>query len=152
MDNNSINLIKYQIDPSSVYWDATSCMFPIQIEAKNGTGDLADNGVFVMQIANLGYDPNQGDLFVRIANALDIQELPTLDSLESVNTSDLQTPFYRTNKINFFVESVEEANHVWDVTKLDVKNLVTTLNLMNAVEENDEEIIKSNFSTESYQI
>ena len=154
MDNlsekSSITLKKYQLSPDSFYWDKTACAFPFKVEAAEGTGALQDNNIFIMQLSGTGYDPNQGDMFVRIANALDIQELPDEKTIENIKTDDLQIPFYRTNKVTLFFETVQDCELFWNTCKYDVQNLVNTLNLTQNLETlEDESIITDNFDIET---
>ena len=84
-----------------------------------------------------GLDPNQGDMFNRIASVPDITDLPTIETIESMNESDIQgliTPFYRDNTIELFFETPELAERGWQIIKSDTQLLVDNLKLIDVIQ------------------
>jgi hypothetical protein len=119
--------------------------FPLYIEALSNINlDNPDDpvseeaiypaNIFVFQKNGTGLDPNQGDRFMKVATAIDIDSYPNnevivdVDELESLNPSIQGFPFFRYNKIKLFLDYPEELIEVWNFIKEDVTVLVADYN------------------------
>lgn len=134
-ETTTVTLTKAETKQEDLAWIPNISGFPIRVTA-TGTGLLEGGNVFVLQLSGTGLDPNQGDIFNRIASVPDITDLPTLDTIESMNSASIEgliSPFYRTNEIELFFETPELAEEAWKIIKSDVKLLVDNLNLKDKV-------------------
>lgn len=134
-ETTTVTLTKSETKQEDLAWIPNISGFPIRVTA-TGTGLLEGGNVFVLQLSGTGLDPNQGDIFNRIASVPDITDLPTLDTIESMNSASIEgliSPFYRTNEIELFFETPELAEEAWKIIKSDVKLLVDNLNLKDKV-------------------
>lgn len=134
-ETTTVTLTKSETNQEDLAWIPNISGFPIRVTA-TGTGLLEGGNVFVLQLSGTGLDPNQGDIFNRIASVPDITDLPTLDTIESMNSASIEgliSPFYRTNEIELFFETPELAEEAWKIIKSDVKLLVDNLNLKDKV-------------------
>lgn len=134
-ETTTVTLTKAETKQEDLAWIPNISGFPIRVTA-TGTGLLKGGNVFVLQLSGTGLDPNQGDIFNRIASVPDITDLPTLDTIESMNSASIEgliSPFYRTNEIELFFETPELAEEAWKIIKSDVKLLVDNLNLKDKI-------------------
>lgn len=135
-DNTSITLTKFDTNKTDLSWLANISGFPVKVNA-SGTGLLDGGHIFVMQLTGTGLDPNQGDMFNRIASVQDITDLPTIETIDQMNEDDIQgliSPFYRTNQIELFFETPDLAERGWQIIKSDAQLLVDNLKLMDEVQ------------------
>ena len=86
--------------------------------------------ILILQKSGGEFDPNQGDMFIRVADVVDIYELPTVETIDTMNarSSTKSTPYYRTNRFTLFCRSVEEANTVWTILKQEAKAFSSSYN------------------------
>ena len=86
--------------------------------------------ILVLQLSGTQFDPNQGDMFIRVADVTDLYELPTADTIDEMNkrSNVLSTPYYRTNTFKLFCRSVEEANAVWKILKQEARSFINSYN------------------------
>ena len=135
-NNTSVTLTKSDTTQTDLSWIANISGYPIKVTAI-GTGMLEGGYIFVKQLTGTGLDPNQGDMFNRIASVPDITDLPTIETVESMNESDIQgliTPFYRDNTIELFFETPELAEKGWQIIKSDTQLLVDNLKLIDVIQ------------------
>lgn len=88
--------------------------------------------IFVYQKNGTGLDPNQGDRFMKVATALDIDGLPNYkvkfdDALEPI-TSIKGFPFFRYNKLKLLVDTADQVDDVWTYIQEDVNFLENDYN------------------------
>lgn len=156
MSNNinlQIQLKKSTLSPSSVGW-LNHHAYPIKVEAysninlENVDVQPLPNGmypcnIFTLQLNGTGLDPNQGDRFVKVATAIDIDELPSyLIDTELSNLEDVKGyPFYRYHTIELFMNTVEEVEQFWIWLTEDVQQLVIDYNSVKEVVDSDTVII-----------
>ena len=86
--------------------------------------------ILVVQLSGTQFDPNQGDMFIRVADVTDLYELPTADTINDMNRRALNvsTPYYRTNKFKLLCRSAEEAQNVWTILKQEAKAFINSYN------------------------
>lgn len=86
--------------------------------------------ILVLQISGTQFDPNQGDMFIRVADVTDLYELPTSDTINAMNSRALteSTPYYRTNRFKLLCRSAEEAQNVWTILKQEAKTFLNSYN------------------------
>lgn len=102
--------------------------WPLSVIAVGSDG--APSEIFVYRFEGSIYDPREGDTFHRVASVNDLYEVPKLSHfLNQSADSNLQVPFYRTDRIpTLFCRSPEEVQDVWDKIVEDVHSLVKNLN------------------------
>ena len=99
--------------------------------------------LFVLQLSGTGFDPDQGDMFVRMANLTDVYELPTEDTIDSMNsrTETLQTPYYRTNEVQLACASEDEMNIVYQTAQSLITSFVNNYNSQSDISNTETTII-----------
>lgn len=94
-----------------------------------------DANLFVLQKSGTAFDPDQGDIFVKIAGLTDLYELPTAAKFEQMNDSSqvLQTPYYRVNKIELACKTLNRIDEIYTAIKEELKLFVDNYNLQNKI-------------------
>ena len=95
------------------------------------TADGYPCNIFTLQRNGTGLDPNQGDRFVKVATALDIEQYPAYTI--SINASTPETsvqgfPFYRYHTVKLYVDNPGELEDIWAFIKDDADTLVQDYN------------------------
>lgn len=136
-----IQLTRSAVAASSLQWTEAHA-FPLKVEAKSNinlenvaqtpdsTGWYPCN-IFTLQLNGTGLDPNQGDRFVKVATAIDIDEIPSYLITVSNSTpteSILGYPYYRYHSIELFVDTPEYVEQLWTWIQDDVFQLVKDYN------------------------
>ena len=125
-DNSGLNILSYPI-----YIEAYSNLNLENSDIQPNPDGLYPCNVFVYQMNGTGLDPNQGDRFMKVATAIDIDGYPSYDisiDQDTPITSVKGFPFFRYNKVKLFVDNVEELNDIWTYIKQDIKYLVDDYN------------------------
>lgn len=118
----SIILTKGVLSAEELGWVEDAQGYPLEVTAV-GQGGI-DSNIFVFQLSGTGLDPNQGDIFIKVADVLDLSELPTEDNIDSNNFT-----FYRTDSIKIFCRTKESYEKLWKNIKEDVKSLLNAYNM-----------------------
>ena len=140
-----IQLTKTEVSAEQIPWITESVVYayPITITAKSNvnfedeTSPSEDDdyqydaNIFVLQLSGTGLDPNQGDMFVKISDVVDLYELPVAAQVTNMNSNDAtySTPYYRVPTITLYCRSLEEADQVWKTVKLEVSRFLKNFNL-----------------------
>lgn len=146
-----LNLVKKELYAQTLDWvqnenPNTAFTYPLSVEIfsnaqmeKTEVGDNFDTSkeypypanILVLQVSGTQFDPNQGDMFVKVADVVDLYELPTKQKMDFMNTKSttLATPFYRTNKFTLCCRSIEEANTVWQILQQEAKAFIDNYNI-----------------------
>lgn len=106
--------------------------------------NLHPANIFVFQKSGTGLDPNQGDVFTKVATAIDLDAYPSYDyTLEDKQKLDEVRgfPFFRYNKLKLFVDAKEQIEDIWYYIQEDVKVLVNDYNNLKALNADEEEVI-----------
>lgn len=145
MSNSALQIIlkRSAVDLEELGWiNLTS--YPVTVEAfaninleedsqiePNEEGFYPAN-IFVLQRHGTKLDPNQGDLFVKVATGIDVGDYPSADSYENSIKQDpnYNYAYYRTNKVKLFTNSAEDADQLWTNLKLDAQYLVKDINAL----------------------
>ena len=138
-DNNGLNILSYPI-----YIEAYSNLNLENNEVQPNTEGLYPCNLFVYQLNGTGLDPNQGDRFMKVATAIDIDGYPSYDisiDQDTPITSIKGFPFFRYNKVKLFVDTVEELDGIWSYIKQDVKYLVDDFNRLKNLKTSEDSII-----------
>lgn len=139
----TITLTKSETNQEDLQWIPYISGYPIKVSAK-GTEGLEGGYIFVMQLTGTGFDPNQGDIFTRIASVPDITDLPTIETIEQMNEKDISgliSPYYLTNSIELFFETPELAERGWQIIQEDTKLLVDNYNLKDKIKPSESIVI-----------
>lgn len=140
-----LQIIKKELSTNTLSWlvdqhTTTAHAYPLSVEIRSninmekaGETNQAedyDANILIFQISGSGFDPNQGDMFVRVADIVDMDELPIKDYFDFMNAKSTTkaSPYYRSNKFTLFCRSVEECNTVWSILKQEVKSFVSSYN------------------------
>jgi hypothetical protein len=135
--------------------------FPIFIQAfsninlENNEAIADANGlypanIFVYQKNGTGLDPNQGDRFMKVATAVDLDSLPAYDVEVEDNlplTSINGYPFFRYNELKLFVDYPDELDDLWGYIKEDVSSLANEYNSLVDLTANAETFTTTTTST-----
>lgn len=138
-DNNGLNILSYPI-----YIEAYSNLNLENSDIQPNQDGLYPCNVFVYQMNGTGLDPNQGDRFMKVATAIDIDGYPSYDisiDQDTPITSVKGFPFFRYNKVKLFVDNVEELNDIWTYIKQDIKYLVDDYNRLKNLTASEDSII-----------
>ena len=112
-----IDIIRYplvtQVEEDKVYW-----LFKLKAVPKSGN---MPHKIFVHHAA-MNDDRYEGDIFEAICSVQQLEDLPDDVAMESVEGQVL--PYYRSDMMACLVESLEEADDLWECIKEDVSELV----------------------------
>ena len=143
-----LQLVKKELSAEELSWlaeDAPKAAFayPLSVEITSNIDmentnnpevtnpeDFYPANILILQKSGGQFDPNQGDMFIRVADVVDMYELPTIATIEAMNSrsSTKSTPFYRTNRFTLFCRSIEEVNTVWTILKQEAKAFSSSYN------------------------
>ena len=144
-----IKLIKKVLDQQQIDWLKTEnqLCYPITIELMSNVDfDNQDAesdpdfgykaNILVLRLSGLGFDPVQGDVFVKVADVSDLYELANEENFQQMNNNsdEYKTSYYRVNKITLACRSEEEVNHVWEGMQSEVKQFINNFNLQYQLE------------------
>lgn len=112
-----------------------TCNIDMENKDENKDKPVSENmdypaNILVLQLAGTQFDPNQGDMFIRVADVTDLYELPTSATINAMNSRALteSTPYYRTNRFKLLCRSAEEAQNVWTILKQEAKAFINSYN------------------------
>ena len=138
-DKNGLNILTYPI-----FIEAYSNINLENKDIEPNAEGLYPCNLFVYQANGTGLDPNQGDRFMKIATALDIDGYPSYD-IEVDTTTPITSvegfPFFRYNKVKLFVDTPEELEDIWKYIQQDVKYLVDDFNRLKNLSTSSEKLI-----------
>lgn len=140
----SIRLTRTEISAEQLGWilDSQVYSYPITISAVSNVNFEDDTAaedsnfgytanIMVLQASGTGLDPNQGDLFLKVTDVVDLYELPTAANFEAMNENSetYAVPYYRTNTITLYCRSLEEVDLVWRTMQDEVRRFLKNYNL-----------------------
>lgn len=105
--------------------------------------NLYPANIFVFQKSGTGLDPNQGDVFTKVATAIDLDAYPSYEYTvdDSQNLDEVKGyPFFRYNKLKLFVDAKEQIEDIWYYIQEDVKVLVNDYNNLQTLNADKEEV------------
>lgn len=109
--------------------------------------NLYPANIFVFQKSGTGLDPNQGDVFTKVATAIDLDAYPSYEYALDANQNLDEVrgfPFFRYNKLKLFVDAKEQIEDIWYYIQEDVKVLVNDYNNLQALNAGEEEVTIGN--------
>lgn len=94
-----------------------------------------DADLFVLQKSGTAFDPDQGDIFVKIAGLSDLYELPNATTFDQMNNNSqvLQTPYYRVSTIELACKTLNRIDEIYKAIKEELKLFVDNYNLQNKI-------------------
>ena len=105
--------------------------------------NLYPANIFVFQKSGTGLDPNQGDVFTKVATAIDLDAYPSYEYTvdDSQNLDEVKGyPFFRYNILKLFVDAKEQIEDIWYYIQEDVKVLVNDYNNLQTLNADKEEV------------
>ena len=105
--------------------------------------NLYPANIFVFQKSGTGLDPNQGDVFTKVATAIDLDAYPSYEYTieDNQNLDEVKGfPFFRYNKLKLFVDAKEQIEDIWYYIQEDVKVLVNDYNNLQTLNTDKEEV------------
>lgn len=154
-----IILKKAEVSPTQLPWLENIKSYPLSVEAfaninldQAGNPELQPNeeglypaNIFVLQRHGTGLDPNQGDIFTKVATGIDICDYPSATEVDKLNTFETDTKegyaYYRINTVTLYTDSAEAADNLWTNLKEDCQYLVRDINALNTLNTEAENVI-----------
>ena len=154
MSKLKLNLTKEQLNAETLDYikDDTVYVYPLKLSITSNINfeDLNNSevteepiypaNIFVLQKSGTAFDPNQGDMFVKIATVLDMFELPNAENFEAMNSAseNEQIPYYRVNSVELACRNQDHATSLFNKIKSELKIFINNYNIQNSTETDQE--------------
>lgn len=151
-----IKLHKEELDAQTLSYikDSDIYVYPLKlrifsnINLENNNANPNSDGwydadLFVLQKSGTAFDPDQGDIFVKISGLVDLYELPNATTFDQMNNNSqtTQTPYYRVNSIELACKTLNRIDEIYNAIKKELKLFVDNYNLQNKITETETDII-----------